>query len=90
MSYTAINCELARALGVEDIRNVRSVTLQIIAGKAPTVLVELSVRSADGLRTAVDVLRLAARPEEGLQALPPEAAASKARFPAFDAIRAFV
>lgn len=55
-----LNADLARALGVSDTSNVTRIVLTLEPGVLPRVEVSRFVRSADGLQTAVEVLRLRA------------------------------
>lgn len=53
-----LNMDLARALGVKDFDGVTEVSLTLTPGQLPTVKVHRHLRTADGLQTAVEVLKL--------------------------------
>lgn len=62
MTLQQLNRELCAALGIKDITNVSQVVLTITASETPRIVVHRIVRTADGLQTAVEQLRLKPEP----------------------------
>lgn len=58
-----LNAELARAVGVTDLKSVSEVVLTISAGDVPKVRVTRLLMTAEGLATIVEALRLRAEPD---------------------------
>ena len=64
-----LNADLARALGVSDLKNVSRITLELSPLELPVVTVKRHLKSADMLQTAVEVLRLEPRDLEPAQGI---------------------